>query len=190
MQVALADWRSLHGEFDKIASAGMFEHVGPKNYCAYFKRMRQLLTADGLFLLHTIGVDRTERSTNAWTDRYIFPGGKLPSAQEITRAVEGCFVIEDWHAFGADYDRTLLAGISDLKRPGLAWAPATTNGFAACGGFICSRAPASFVRARGSCGRSCWRRASVCTGTEACAEMLAMRVRPVRPSQVDCVVHR
>ena len=114
--VQLADWRSLSGRWDKIVSVGMFEHVGPKNYAAYFRRMRELLTDQGLFLLHTIGSDRTERATNAWTERYIFPNGKLPSAVEITRQVEDHFLIEDWHNFGLDYDRTLMAWWARFER--------------------------------------------------------------------------
>jgi cyclopropane-fatty-acyl-phospholipid synthase len=109
VSIELADWRSLSGRFDKVVSVGMFEHVGQKNYRAYFQRMRELLAPEGLFLLHTIGNDRTERATNAWTERYIFPNGKLPSALEIARATEGLFVVEDWHNFGQDYDRTLMA---------------------------------------------------------------------------------
>jgi cyclopropane-fatty-acyl-phospholipid synthase len=114
--VELTDWRALSGRWDKIVSVGMFEHVGPKNYTAYFRRMRELLSDQGLFLLHTIGSDRTERTTNAWTERYIFPNGKLPSAVEITRAVEDHFLIEDWHNFGPDYDRTLMAWWARFER--------------------------------------------------------------------------
>lgn len=109
VRIELVDWRSLSGRYDKVVSVGMFEHVGPKNYRDYFHRVRQLLSNEGLFLLHTIGTDRTERATNAWTERYIFPNGKLPSALEIARAAEGSLLIEDWHNFGPDYDRTLMA---------------------------------------------------------------------------------
>jgi cyclopropane-fatty-acyl-phospholipid synthase len=108
VRIELADWRSLQGRYDKLASVGMFEHVGQKNYRAYFERMHGLLSPTGLFLLHTIGTDRSTRATNAWTERYVFPNGKLPSAAEIAQAVEGLFVIEDWHNFPADYDRTLM----------------------------------------------------------------------------------
>ena len=114
--VELADWRSLQGHWDKIVSVGMFEHVGPKNYAGYFRRMRELLADEGLFLLHTIGSERTERATNAWTERYIFPNGKLPSALEIARAAEGRFVVEDWHNFGIDYDRTLMSWWQRFER--------------------------------------------------------------------------
>ena len=114
--VELADWRSLQGRWDKVVSVGMFEHVGPKNYVDYFRRMHEVLADEGLFLLHTIGSDRTERATNAWTERYIFPNGKLPSALEITRSVEEHFLIEDWHTFGPDYDRTLMAWWNRFER--------------------------------------------------------------------------
>jgi len=107
--IELLDYRKLTGEFDKIASVGMFEHVGPKNYPIYFDTARRLLRPDGAFLLHTIGIDVTAPRTDPWIDRYIFPNGKLPSAREISTAIEGRFILEDWHNFGHDYDRTLMA---------------------------------------------------------------------------------
>ncbi|MBW7903176.1 MAG: cyclopropane fatty acyl phospholipid synthase [Rhodocyclaceae bacterium] len=109
VSIELMDYRDLDGRFDKAVSVGMFEHVGPKNYGAYFSAVGRALADDGLFLLHTIGVHATSRHTDAWIDRYIFPNGKLPSARELAAALEGHFLIEDWHSFGADYDRTLLA---------------------------------------------------------------------------------
>jgi len=102
------DYRDLTGRFDRIASVGMFEHVGPKNHSTYIDTARRLLADDGLFLLHTIGVDQPNGRTDPWIERYIFPGGHLPAASELARAVEGCFLIEDWHHFGPDYDRTLM----------------------------------------------------------------------------------
>lgn len=109
VQIELMDYRDLHGTYDKVVSVGMFEHVGQKNYLTYFDSVSHLMKDDGLFLLHTIGVDTTSRSLDPWIDRYIFPNGKLPSAQEISSAIEGRFLIEDWHNFGQDYDRTLMA---------------------------------------------------------------------------------
>ena len=70
----------------------------------------------GIFLLHTIGIASTSQSTDPWIDRYVFPNGKLPSAREISTAVEGRFIIEDWHNFGADYDRTLMAWWDNFQR--------------------------------------------------------------------------
>ena len=105
----LMDYRDLQGRFDKVVSVGMFEHVGPKNYPLYFDRVSELLDDDGLFLLHTIGIHKTTSSVDAWIDKYIFPNGKLPSARQIAAALDDRFIIDDWHNFGADYDRTLMA---------------------------------------------------------------------------------
>ncbi len=109
VQIELMDYRSLQGQFDKIVSVGMFEHVGPKNYPVYFQKVHDALKDEGLFLLHTIGNYVTSVHTDAWIDNHIFPNGKLPAAQEISRALERRFIIEDWHNFGQDYDRTLMA---------------------------------------------------------------------------------
>ncbi len=114
--IELLDYRSLQGRFDKIVSIGMFEHVGPKNYAIYFETARRCLKDDGLFLLHTIGISQTTWAADPWLDRYIFPNGKLPSAVEIVRAVEGRFLILDWHEFGPDYDRTLMAWLANFDR--------------------------------------------------------------------------
>lgn len=108
VSVRLLDYRALQGRFDRIASVGMFEHVGPKNHATYLETAHRLLVDDGLFLLHTIGTDRPNGRTDPWIERYIFPGGHLPAASELARAVERGFVIEDWHNFGPDYDRTLM----------------------------------------------------------------------------------
>lgn len=109
VSIELMDYRDLDGRFDKIVSVGMFEHVGPKNYAAYFDTVHRTLKEDGLFLLHTIGTAVTASRTDPWIDKYIFPNGKLPSAVEIAATVERRFLIEDWHNFGPDYDRTLMA---------------------------------------------------------------------------------
>jgi cyclopropane-fatty-acyl-phospholipid synthase len=105
----LKDYRDIDGQYDKVVSVGMFEHVGRKNYRPYFETVRRVLKDDGLFLLHSIGSYITTGHIDPWIDRYIFPNGKLPSAREISRAIEGRFLIEDWHNFGRDYDRTLMA---------------------------------------------------------------------------------
>ena len=108
VSVRLMDYRALQGRFDRIASVGMFEHVGPKNHRTYLDAARRLLADDGLFLLHTIGAEKPIGRTDPWIDRYIFPGGHLPAASELAQAAERRFVIEDWHNFGPDYDRTLM----------------------------------------------------------------------------------
>ncbi|MHB1084844.1 MAG: cyclopropane fatty acyl phospholipid synthase [Thiobacillus sp.] len=109
VSIELMDYRDLTDTFDKIVSVGMFEHVGQKNYTTYFDKVQHILKDDGLFLLHTIGTAVTSPKTDAWIDKYIFPNGKLPSAREVTSALERRLIIEDWHNFGADYDHTLMA---------------------------------------------------------------------------------
>lgn len=111
----LQDYRALAGRFDKIVSVGMFEHVGLKNYATYFDTARRLLAPEGLFLLHSIGVDRRAMHTDPWIERHIFPNGKLPSPAELGQALEGRFIIEDWHNFGPDYDRTLMCWAERLE---------------------------------------------------------------------------
>jgi len=109
VEVELKDYRELEGRFDKAVSVGMFEHVGEKNYRSYFEAVSHVLPDTGLFLLHTIGNHKRYASHDPWVDKYIFPNGVLPPAQQIVEALEGCFLIEDWHNFGRDYDRTLMA---------------------------------------------------------------------------------
>ena len=104
----LQDYRELDERFDRIASIGMFEHVGHKNMDAYMGVARRCLVEDGLFLLHTIGRNDSSHGTDPWIHRYIFPNGELPSIARIGQACEPHFVIEDLHNFGADYDRTLM----------------------------------------------------------------------------------
>ena len=121
VRIEFQDYRELGGSFDKIVSVGMFEHVGPKNYPIYFDTVRRVLADDGLFLLHTIGDYTTTTTTDPWIEKYIFPNSKLPSAHQLTEVLERRFVIEDWHNFGPDYDRTLMAWWSnfDAGWPGL-----------------------------------------------------------------------
>lgn len=109
VSIELQDYRDLRGQFDKIVSIGMFEHVGPKNYSTYFDNALRLLKHDGLFLLHTIGLGETSLKVDPWIDKYIFPNGKLPSVEELGKVLNGRFVMEDWHNFGPDYDTTLMA---------------------------------------------------------------------------------
>ena len=116
VEIRLMDYRDLDGRFDKIVSVGMFEHVGPKNYPVYFDTARRLLADDGLFLLHTIGIHKTTGHTDPWIERYIFPNGRLPSAEMLTRHLDDRWVIEDWHGFGQDYDRTLMAWWENFDR--------------------------------------------------------------------------
>ncbi|MBI5401412.1 cyclopropane fatty acyl phospholipid synthase [Candidatus Wolfebacteria bacterium] len=115
IETKLQDYRSINGKFDHIVSLGMFEHVGVKHYKEYMKVIHRCLNDGGIFLLHTIGCDESGKIWDPWFDKYIFPGGKLPSIQQIGKSIEGLFVMEDWHNFGADYDKTLMAWYNNFE---------------------------------------------------------------------------
>jgi len=108
VEIRLQDYRNLEGRFDRIFSIGMFEHVGYKNYTTFMHTVNSHLKDGGIFLLHTIGGNRSVTKTDPWVERYIFPNSMLPSAIQICSAIEGLFILEDWHSFGADYDKTLM----------------------------------------------------------------------------------
>ena len=112
----LKDYRELNTKYDSIVSIGMFEHVGYKNYRSYMEIARRCLHDDGFFLLHTIGRNTPSRSTDPWTNKYIFPNGMIPSPGQISKSLEGLFVIEDWHNFGQDYDPTLMAWNENFQK--------------------------------------------------------------------------
>ncbi len=104
----LVDYRDLNEKFDAIYSIGMFEAVGYKNYREFFEIVRGCLKDDGAFLLHTIGGNESTTTTDPWVEKYIFPNGMIPSAEQITKASEGLFIFDDWHNIGPHYDKTLM----------------------------------------------------------------------------------
>jgi cyclopropane-fatty-acyl-phospholipid synthase len=108
VEIRLQDYRDIRETFDRVYSIGMFEHVGYRNYRTYMEEVRRLLHTDGMFLLHTIGGNRSVKTTDPWINRYIFPNGMLPSVRQIGAAIDGLFVMEDWHNFGQYYDTTLM----------------------------------------------------------------------------------
>lgn len=116
VEIRLQDYRDLNEEFDHIISLGMFEHVGYKNYRTYMEVAQKCLKPHGLFLLHTIGTNVTTHSCDPWLDKYIFPNGMLPSVVQIGKAIEGLFVMEDWHNFSAYYDITLMAWYDNIQK--------------------------------------------------------------------------
>ena len=109
VEFRLQDYRTLDEQFDCIASVGMFEHVGHKNYREFMQVAHRCLDDGGLFLLHSIGNNSRDSGSDPWIDKYIFPNGELPSVGQIGDAADDLFVIEDLHNFGADYDKTLMA---------------------------------------------------------------------------------
>ena len=108
VEIRLEDYRSLKGAFDRIVSLGMIEHVGYKNYKTFMQVARRCLKENGIFVLQTIGANCSMRTADPWIGRYIFPNYALPSAKQLNDAIENVFVLEDWHNFGPDYDRTLM----------------------------------------------------------------------------------
>lgn len=108
VDIRLQDYRNIEETFDRILSIGMFEHVGYKNYTTFMLIVRNCLKDQGLFLLQTIGGNRSVTRNDPWIERYIFPNSMLPSAKHICSAIEGVFVLEDWHSFSPDYDKTLM----------------------------------------------------------------------------------
>lgn len=115
VDIRFQDFRSLSEKFDKIVSIGMFEHVGYKNYRTFFEKVRENLKEDGLFLLHTIGGNRSVSSIDPWIGKYIFPNAMLPSIKQIGEASDGLFVMEDWHNFGPYYDNTLMSWFENFN---------------------------------------------------------------------------
>ncbi len=88
VEFRLIDYRNVAGSFDRIVSVGMFEHVGAPHYPAYFKAINDLLTADGVALVHTIGRSEPPDTTSPWTAKYIFPGAYAPAMSEVLGAIE------------------------------------------------------------------------------------------------------
>lgn len=147
VDIQLCDYRELKGEYDKIVSVGMFEHVGEKNYPIYFDTVTRLLKDSGLFLLHTIGIYKTIHRVDPWIDKYIFRNGKLPSAEQISQVLDRRLLIEDWHNFGHDYYLTLMAWWENFDAAWPALAPHYDERFyrmwkyylQCCAGFFKSR---------------------------------------------------
>lgn len=116
VELEYMDYRDVSGQFDRIVSLGMFEHVGFKNYRTYMEVVNRVLSDDGLFLLHTIGGNYSAPNNDPWIEKYIFPNSMLPSIKQISAAAEKIFVMEDWHNFGFDYSKTLHVWYENFKK--------------------------------------------------------------------------
>ncbi len=104
----LEDFREVEGQFDRIVSVGMFEHVGVDHYRTFFTRLARLLADDGVALVHTIGRADEPAATNRFIQRYIFPGGALPAMSEIARAIEPSgLIVTDIEVLRLHYAETL-----------------------------------------------------------------------------------
>ena len=112
----LADYREIKGEYDRVYSVGMFEHVGRKFYNKFFKSINKLLKKDGLFLLHTIGVVDKPTPPNKFINKYIFPGGVCPSLSQIVNSIEKTgLIVADTETLIRHYDKTLLSWLQRFK---------------------------------------------------------------------------
>jgi cyclopropane-fatty-acyl-phospholipid synthase len=104
----LLDWRDVQGNFDRIISVGVLEHVGPPHYRAFFERCHDLLAPDGVALVHTIGRADGPAATDRWVAKYIFPGGYVPALSQIAPAVECSWLwLTDLEVWRLHYARTL-----------------------------------------------------------------------------------
>lgn len=110
VEFRLQDYREHTGKYDRIVSVGMFEHVGVNYYDCFFQKISQLLRADGVTLLHTIGRTGPPGETNPWIEKYIFPGGYNPALSEVSRAIEASGLVScDIEILRLHYARTLAA---------------------------------------------------------------------------------
>jgi cyclopropane-fatty-acyl-phospholipid synthase len=116
VDIRLSDYRDAEGEYDKVVSIGMCEHVGWKNLRSFCQLASDRLKPEGVFLLHTIGGFRVNHENEPWIDKHIFPGSFLPSPSQIATAFDGLFMMEDWHNFGPDYDTTLMAWNENFEK--------------------------------------------------------------------------
>ena len=104
----LIDYREVEGNYDRIYSVGMFEHVGRKFYNTFFKAVNNLLKDNGIFLLHTIGVVDEPTPANRFITKYIFPGGICPSLSQIVNPIEKTgLIVSDIETLIRHYDKTL-----------------------------------------------------------------------------------
>lgn len=109
VEIQVCDYRQVQGRYDRVVSLGMFEHVGRKNYLRFLDIVRRVLVDDGLFLLHTIGLNERGSGIDPWVTRRIFPNSEVPTLGRLAGALEGRLRLEDWQNFGPDYARTLCA---------------------------------------------------------------------------------
>jgi len=104
------DYRKVAGRFERIVSVGMFEHVGVNHYGTYFRKVRDLLSDDGVALIHSIGRSEPPTATNPFIAKYIFPGGYIPALSEMVAAIERAgLVITDLEVLRLHYAETLRA---------------------------------------------------------------------------------
>ncbi|HYC16889.1 MAG TPA: cyclopropane-fatty-acyl-phospholipid synthase family protein [Pseudolabrys sp.] len=106
----LKDYRDVRGPFDRIVSVGMFEHVGVSHYETFFGKCAELLSDDGVMVLHSIGRSEGPNVTNPWIAKYIFPGGYIPALSEVLPVIERAgLLVTDIEILRMHYAETLKA---------------------------------------------------------------------------------
>ena len=115
VEIRRQDYREVHESFDRIYSIDMIGHVGRKNYKTYMEHVRRCLAPGGLSLIQTIGSNSRAAKTDPWVDRYIFPESDIPSAKQLMEAAQDVLLMEDWHSFPQDYDRTFMCWYDNLS---------------------------------------------------------------------------
>ncbi len=116
VEIKQEDYRKAKGKYDKVASIGLCEHVGPKNIKKFISLVNDCLKENGLFLLHTIGKNSENKYTDPWIEKYIFPNGSIPTIPTMANAFDKKLVLEDWHNFGSDYDKTLMVWYDNFNK--------------------------------------------------------------------------
>jgi cyclopropane-fatty-acyl-phospholipid synthase len=116
IEIRLQDFRDIRGEFDRIVSIGMLEHVGTKNYRDFVKIVHASLKPAGVGLLHSIFNNVSTHTADPWIVKYIFPNGVTPSLSQFSKAMEGQLVVEDIQNIGPDYEPTCLAWNENFER--------------------------------------------------------------------------
>jgi len=124
VELRLQDYREVEGQYDAVISIGIMEHVGYRNYRTYMEVADRCLKPGGVAFIHTIGSNEDVTSADPFTNKYIFPNGMLPSIPQLSKAMEGLFVVEDLHNIGPYYDPTLMAWCANFDR---AWPALKAN---------------------------------------------------------------
>lgn len=114
VDVRLQDYREVDERFDRSYSIDMLGHVGRRNYRNYMEVVKRCLRPGGVHLVQTAGSERSAVKADPWVNRYIFPGGHIPSPKQIVTAAEGVLGLDDWHSFTRDYDRTFMCWHENL----------------------------------------------------------------------------
>lgn len=116
VEIRLQDYREISEQFDRVVSVGMLEHVGPKNYRKYMRKVFETLRPGGVFVCQSIAANFSSHYPDPWVARYIFPNSMIPSAAQVSKATEELLVLEDVQNLGGDYEKTLKAWESNFRR--------------------------------------------------------------------------